>query len=70
VSLAFYIVSVYIAAMPTWITIRTFIAVFFALFGLRLIASLDEMRATFGALIAALGITFLWRLWVAMRTGQ
>jgi hypothetical protein len=46
VSLAFYIVSVYIASMPTWITIRTFIAVFFALFGLRLIASLDEMRCS------------------------
>jgi hypothetical protein len=48
-------------SMPTWITIRTFIAIFFALFGLRLMASTDEMRASLGALFAALGITFLWR---------
>jgi hypothetical protein len=41
--------------MPTWITIRTFIAIFFALFGLRLMASTDEMRASLGALFAALG---------------
>jgi hypothetical protein len=57
--------------MPIWIMIRTFIAIFFVLFGLALIAGRgNDPLALLGALLAALGITFLWRLWVAMRTGS
>ena len=57
--------------MPIWIMIRTFIAIFLVLFGLALIAGRgNDPQSLLGALLAALGITFLWRLWVAMRTGQ
>lgn len=55
--------------MPLWMTIRTFIAIFFTLFGLRLLISADQLQSMVGALLAALGITFLWRLWLAIRAG-
>jgi len=55
--------------MSIWFTIRTFIAFYFVLFGLAYMAGANEMRALVGALFAALGVTFLWRLWVAIRVG-
>lgn len=56
--------------MPVWITIRTYIAIFCVLFGIGLMFAPDEQRAMLGASVAALGFTFLWRLWIAIRTGQ
>ena len=60
--------------MALRIVIRTFIAfiaIFLVLFGLALIAGRGtDPQSLLGALLAALGITFLWRLWVAIRTGS
>lgn len=55
--------------MNVWITIRTFIAIFFVLFGVAYILGADQGRALIGGLFAALGLTFLGRLWLAIRTG-
>jgi hypothetical protein len=55
--------------MNIWIIIRTFIAFFLALFGVAVMAGADQQRALVGALLAALGLTFLWRLWLAMQKG-
>lgn len=52
-----------------WIIIRTFIAFFFVLFGVAVISGADEARALVGAALAALGLTFLGRLWLTIRTG-
>jgi hypothetical protein len=56
--------------MNTWFLIRTFIAFFFVLFGVAYMAGAAEERALLGAFFAALGLTFFWRLWVAIRTGM
>jgi hypothetical protein len=58
-----------IIPMNIWIIIRTFIAFFLALFGVAVMAGADQQRALVGALLAALGLTFLWRLWLAMQKG-
>jgi hypothetical protein len=55
--------------MSAWITIRTFIAFYFLLFGFAYMAGVPDGRALIGASFAAIGMTFFWRLWVAMRTG-
>jgi hypothetical protein len=55
--------------METWMLVRTFIAFFLALFGVALIAGADQQRATVGAVLAALGLTFLLRFWFAIKTG-
>jgi hypothetical protein len=55
--------------MTTWFTIRTFLAFYFMLFGTAFMAGAKEERAFVGAFFAALGVTFLWRLWVAIRAG-
>jgi len=56
--------------MNIWLTIRSFIAFYFLLFGLAYMVGAAENRAFLGALFAALGLTFFWRLWVATRTGR
>ena len=56
--------------MSTWFLIRTFLAFYFVLFGLAFMVGAPQERALIGAFFAALGITFFWRLWVAMRTGK
>ena len=61
---------VYSARMPIWITIRTFIAFYLILFGLAYMLGAQQQRALVGAFLAALGVTFLWRLWVAIRIGD
>ena len=55
--------------MNTWFTIRTFIAFYFVLFGFAFMLGAPEGRALLGAFLEAVGITFFWRLWVAIRTG-
>jgi hypothetical protein len=55
--------------MNIWIVVRTFIAFFLALFGVAVIAGADQQRAMVGAVLAALGLTFLLRLCVAIKTG-
>jgi hypothetical protein len=56
--------------MNIWLTIRSFIAFYFLLFGLAYMAGAPDQRALVGAFLAALGLTFFWRLWVATRTGR
>lgn len=56
-------------SMNIWILIRTFIAFFLALFGVAVMAGADQSRAMVGALLAALGLTFLFRLLLSVRTG-
>jgi hypothetical protein len=56
--------------MDIWIIIRTFIAFFFVAFGLAYMSGVPDMRALIGAFLVALGATFLWRLWIAIRTRQ
>ena len=53
--------------MNIWLTVRTFIAFYFVLFGVAYMAGAGQWRAIVGAFFAALGVTFLWRLWVAIR---
>jgi uncharacterized membrane protein YqaE (UPF0057 family) len=55
--------------METWMLVRTFIAFFLALFGVGLVAGTNESGALLGAVLAALGLTFLLRFWVAIKTG-
>ena len=59
-----------ILGMQIWIIIRTFIAFFLVAFGLAYMSGVPDMRALIGAFLVALGATFLWRLWIAIRTGQ
>jgi len=56
--------------MNYWLTIRSFIAFFFVLFGVTVMAGVPDQRGILGAFFTALGLTFFWRLWVAMRTGK
>jgi hypothetical protein len=56
--------------MDYWLTIRSFVAFFFVLFGVAVMAGAPDQRSILGALFTALGLTFFWRLWVAMRTGK
>jgi hypothetical protein len=56
--------------MDLWLTIRSFIAIFFVLLGVAVMAGVPDQRGMVGAFLAALGLTFFWRLWVAMRTGR
>jgi len=56
--------------MDIWIIIRIFIAFFFVAFGLAYMVGVPDMRALIGAFFVALGTTFLWRFWIAIRTGQ
>jgi uncharacterized Tic20 family protein len=55
--------------MSIWIIIRTFIAFLLVLFGVAVMAGAEQTRAMVGAFLAALGLTFLWRLWLTIRTG-
>jgi hypothetical protein len=55
--------------MSIWITIRSFLAFYVFLFGVAFMAGVPDMRALLGAALSAVGVTFFWRLWVAMRTG-
>ncbi len=54
--------------MNTWLTIRTFVAIFLSTFGLGLmfIRSQDE-RLLLGSVIAAFGLTFLLRMALEVR---
>jgi hypothetical protein len=56
--------------MELWLTIRSFIAFFFLLFGVAVMAGVPDQRNLIGAFLAALGLTFFWRLWLTMRTGR
>lgn len=56
--------------MDIWLTIRTFIAFYLLLLGLAVMFGTSDGRAFLGAFLAALGLSFFWRLWVAMRTGR
>jgi len=56
--------------MDIWLTIRSFIAFYFLLFGLAFMAGVAEGRIWLEPFFAALGLTFFWRLWVAVRTGK
>jgi len=56
--------------MNIWLTIRSFIAFYFLLFGLAFMANAPQERALLGALFAAVGLTFFWRLWLAVMTGK
>ena len=56
--------------MDIWLTIRTFIAFYLLLLGVAVMFGSSEQRALLGAFLAALGMSFFWRLWVAMRTGR
>ena len=56
--------------MTIWLTIRSFLAVYFILFGLAFMCGAANERALVGAFFAAMGLTFFWRLWVATRTGK
>ncbi len=52
--------------MSTWLTVRTFIALFLALLGIGMMFTPD-IRIFVGAALAAIGFTFLVRLMVAFR---
>ena len=56
--------------MDIWLTIRSFIAFFLFLLGLAIMFGNSDGRAFLGAFLGALGLSFFWRLWVAMRTGK
>jgi hypothetical protein len=56
--------------MNIWLTIRTFIAFYLLLFGLAFMANAPQERALLGALFAAVGLTFFWRMWVAVAIGR
>lgn len=70
--------------MPTWITVRTGIAFFLVLFGWHLYASAggwfmspdlgrdfgSDLRSMIGAVLLAIGLTLLWRLWLTMRSNK
>jgi hypothetical protein len=57
--------------MDVWLTIRSFLAIFFLLYGICIMAGVtDDLRGMLGASLTALGLTFFWRLWVATRTGK
>lgn len=49
-----------------WMIVRIYLAFFFAFFGLGVMFGRDQTSALVGAPFAALGITFLWRLWIAI----
>jgi hypothetical protein len=56
--------------MNTWLTIRSFIALYLLLFGLAFMANVPEERALIGAFFAAVALTFFWRLWTAAVTSK
>jgi len=56
--------------MDVWLTIRSFLAIFFLLYGICIMVGVSDARGMLGAFLAALGLTFFWRLWVATRTGK
>jgi putative effector of murein hydrolase LrgA (UPF0299 family) len=52
------------------LTIRAFLAFFFVLLGVGIMFGHDQLQAVTGAFISALGLTFFWRLGVAILTGN
>lgn len=55
-------------AMNIWLTVRTFIAIFFVAFGIGLmVARSEDMRLMVGALLAAFGLTFMLRMALVLR---
>jgi hypothetical protein len=56
--------------MNIWLTIRSFIAFYFLLFGLAFMVNVPRERALLGAFFAAVGLAFFWRLWLAVVTGK
>ncbi len=56
--------------MNVWLVIRSFSAIFLCLMGMALIFGRADAQAVVGAMLAALGLSFFWRLWIAARTGQ
>jgi hypothetical protein len=54
--------------MSLWLTVRAFIAIFLAAFGIGLMfVRTEDMRVFVGAALVALGLTFLLRLGLALR---
>jgi hypothetical protein len=54
--------------MSLWLTVRAFIAIFLAAFGIGLMfVRTEDMRVFVGAALMALGLTFLLRLGLALR---
>jgi hypothetical protein len=54
--------------MSLWLTVRAFIAIFLTAFGIGLIfVPTEDMRVFAGAVLVALGLTFLLRLGLALR---
>ncbi len=54
--------------MNTWLTVRTFIAIFLGVFGLGLMfPRSDDMRLMLGALLFSLGAIFLLRMAIELR---
>jgi hypothetical protein len=56
--------------MNMWLTVRTFCALFLLTFGIGLIfGGAEHLSVTAGAFLAALGMTFLMRMAIALRGG-
>jgi len=54
--------------MNTWLTLRTFLALFLIAFGIGLMfVRSEDTRLMIGALFVAIGATFLLRLGLALR---
>ncbi len=53
--------------MSAWLTVRTFAALFLVILGIGMMFTAD-VRIFVGAVLAALGLTFLVRLIMAFRT--
>ena len=54
--------------MNNWLTVRTFLAFFFAILGIGVtFVRSDDQRILLGAIIASIGLTFLLRLSIALR---
>lgn len=57
-----------VLAMNTWLTIRTFIALFIAALGIGLMfVRLQDERLILGSLLFAIGVTFLLRMAIELR---
>jgi hypothetical protein len=56
--------------MNIWLMVRSFIAFFLVVFGVAFLAGVPDIRALIGSFLAALGLSFFWRLWVATLTGR
>ncbi len=54
--------------MNIWLTVRTFIALFLIVFGVGLVfVRSEDSRILLGAVLAALGLTFMLRVALALR---